>query len=253
MGESITSKKIASPRVLVCSPTSETKDYCFKDWLLNVLSFTYDNFEIVLFENTTNSNYASTMNTFAEKIGATEKFKAIKSNVNEDMSVYERLAISHNDCAKYAIENNFDYILHLESDVFPQEFIIEKLLSNKKDIVGAIYYTDIGSFRKPMIQQKIRFSEKKNEIGFAQMQIGDDLIFIDGTTKEVGSVGLGCVLIKTEVLKRVSFRGYKNVDLAPDSMFSGDCHTLGIKIFSDTSVICDHQNQQWGIFGATYK
>ena len=37
--------KDSFPKILVASPTSINKDYCFDQWIDNVFSFTYPNFD----------------------------------------------------------------------------------------------------------------------------------------------------------------------------------------------------------------
>jgi hypothetical protein len=80
----------------------------------------------------------------------------------------------------------------------------------------------------------------------------DDTCFIDGTLKKVASVGLGCVLIKTDVLKKIPFRFVKGENLHPDTFFSEDCFRFNVSIFADTSVICRHDNKSWGVYGVNY-
>jgi len=81
----------------------------------------------------------------------------------------------------------------------------------------------------------------------------EDLCFIDGNIKKVSHVGLGCVLIKKNVLKKIPFRFEKGIGIHPDSFFAEDCFKNKISIYADTSVICKHENQAWGIYGVDYK
>jgi hypothetical protein len=49
--------------------------------------------------------------------------------------------------------------LHLESDVIPPPDVIENLLFHKKEVISALYYSDEGIYRRPMIQMKLKVTE----------------------------------------------------------------------------------------------
>jgi hypothetical protein len=244
------------PKILVCSPTAKAKNYCFKEWLDNVMSFTYPNFEIRLFDNTNdNGKNANILNQiYTRNYGYDKKFFAydsmIKNNAQKTKSVIEKMCISHNDCKSYAIEHKYDYILHLESDVFPDKNIIQRLLEHNKLIVGGIYYRDEGKYRKVMIQRRVNVIN--SHIISMNFDRFEDIHFLDGTLKQVAHLGLGCVLINTKVFSKINFRFVKNESMHPDSYFAEDCFRNEIKIYADTSCIARHENQAWGLFGVNY-
>lgn len=234
------------PKVLVCCPTAKSKDYCFEDWLENALNFTYPNYEIAMFDNTNdNGESASDKNKIFSLTSNINdvKFNATKSNVNNSHSVIERMCISHNDCRDYMLKNDFDYMLHLESDVMPESDIIECLMFHKKRVVGGLYFTDEGVYRKVMIQQGIDVGF--NVIVSRNFVAKEDIHFVDGSLKIVASVGLGCVLIHKSVFKNIAFRFDRKLDKFPDSYFAEDCLRNGFLIYADTSKIARHDNNIW--------
>jgi cellulose synthase/poly-beta-1,6-N-acetylglucosamine synthase-like glycosyltransferase len=249
------------PKVLVSCPTASAKNYCFEDWIENVLSFTYPNFDVRIFDNTlddgANAQYLN--NLVDEKYGVAgpfKKFNAYNSqlinNVKGESSVIARMARSHNDCRAFAIANNYDYLLHLESDVFPPKDVIESLIFGNKDVVGAIFYRDEGRHRCLMAQRRIYCTA--SIIKCINLTASEDLPYLDGKLHEVASVGLGCVLINTKkVFRKIKFRYVEKENMHPDSFFSEDCYRNKIKIFLDTNVICRHENRQWGVYGIDFK
>ena len=248
------------PRVLISAPTAAAKNYCFEEWLENVLSFNYPNFQVRLFDNTedggANADYLNQI--YAERYGDTSddpKFKAYNSLVlhkYKNPSVIARMALSHNDCRGYAIHNKFDYLLHLESDVFPEKNVIESLMFNRKRVVGAMFYRDEGKDRTLMAQRRIYCTPFN--IKMVNFTAGEDLAICDGNLHEVASVGLGCVLIDVRsVFDLISFRYIPDVDMHPDSYFSEDCFLNKIPIFLDTKCVARHDNRPWGIFGVDFK
>jgi hypothetical protein len=237
-------------KVLVCGPTASAKNYCFNDWIDNVLNFTYPNFDVRLFDNTNDKgNNATKLNKYVSDnygdVGLDKKFFCQNSliiNNSNEKDVIPKMAISHNDCRNYLLTNDYDFMLHLETDVFPQKNIIETLMFNCKPIVGGIYYIDEGKYRALMIQRFIEIGPKRGiSINFKPEE---ELNFLDGTLKKVSHIGLGCVLIHRDIFKKIKFR-YAGVGMHPDTFFAEDCQSLGYKIFADTSCISEHRNKSW--------
>ena len=248
------------PKVLVAAPTAVAKNYCFEEWISNVMKFTYPNFEIRLFDNTNdNGKFCRYMNEYYRKnYGNDNKFMAINTlslHKLSSNSVIEKMAYSHNDCRRCCLQNGYDYLLHLESDLFQQKDIIEQLYFSVKPVIGALYYVDNGQYRKPMIQRRINVGEDKyiKHIISQNFVAGEDLVFCDGTVKQAAHIGLGCVLISKYVLEKIKFRFIRGENNHPDTYFAEDCFKNKIPIFIDTSIVVRHDNQAWGVFGLDFK
>jgi hypothetical protein len=244
-------------KILICAPTASAKNYCFDAWIDNVMSFTYPNFEIRLFDNTldngVNAKYLNEK--FYSKYGKSDKFLAQNSmvlhSIKKDESVISRMCVSHNDCRDYMLNNRFDIMLHLETDVFPQKDIIEELLFANKSVVGGLYYRDSGKNRIVMLQH--RLYRAKNYAYSKNFEVGEDVSFVDGTVKKSSHVGLGCVLIKKSVFNKIKFRFVPNENNHPDSYFAEDCFRNKIQIYAHTGCVARHENKSWGKFGIDYK
>lgn len=248
------------PKVLICAPTASAKSYCFEEWIDNVMSFNYPNFDIRIFDNTykDGGEFTLKMNSiFKNKYGkSNNKFYAYNSarinNMKDDAigSVISRMAMSHNDCREYAIKYGYDYILHLETDVFPPSNVIEQLMAQGKKVIGGLYDRDEGKWRKLMAQKHVYVAPRAvNSVNFVT---GEEIGFANGTIKQVSSIGLGCVLIHNSVFKNIPFRFVPGEANHPDSFFSEDCFRKGIKIYADTSVYCRHDNKPWGVYGVDF-
>ena len=244
------------PKVLVAAPQASAKKYAFERFIDNVMQFTYPNFDVKLFDNTMDGGtFTAYMNDYVlQHHGKNARFEALNSvlmhKLNTD-SVIERMARSHNDCRDFTLRLKYDYLLHLETDLFPPSDIIELLMMQTKPIVSALYYVDNGIYRKPMIQRSIklapRFLSSKN------FMANEDLCFCDGTLKKVAHAGLGCILIHRSVLEKVNFRHIDGVNNHPDTYFAEDCAKERIPIMLDTSIVVEHENSPWGVFGLDYK
>ncbi len=235
------------PPILVGSPTSNHKSYCDYDWIDNTLLINYPNYKVRLFDNSNdNGEYVDRLNTYyTNKYGDNDKFLAIKSDTRFCSGLISKVCKGHNDIRNYAIQNNYSALFHLESDVFCGTNVLQELYLHKKSVVGALYYRDMGRFRKLMVQQRI--SRSPNNFFMKNFDQTDDIWFIDGTVKTVGHIGLGAVLIDRKVLEKIPFRYVEGVKVFPDSWWADDCHRNKIKIWADTALICEHRNAAWDI------
>lgn len=223
------------PKILLCCPINRVKDYCMKDWLNSIRNLTYNNLDIYLCDNSSTKEYAKHINEMGIKCGWVNPIG--KSNPRY-------IAESHEDCRQKAMQGKYDYMFHLECDIFvPCSDIIERLLLTHKRIVSAMYHIKHGKESHLCIGIKLD-SGDPNFVSTMLLKDGIDLAFVDGTVKEVYSAGLGCTLIHRSIFEKIKFRDGDNT-MHPDSWMYIDLHTLGIKSYVDTSLLCEHKNEQW--------
>jgi hypothetical protein len=233
------------PRVLVCCPTADVKNYAFEKWITNVMNFRYSNFEVRLLDNSDDGLNSKFLNDWYERLffeKAGDKFEAINCS-KKSKNVIEKLCVSHNDCRDYMLSKDYDYMLHLESDIMPDIDIIESLMFHQKRVVGCVYHTDEGLHRKAMLQRPIHFGN--NTFSSMNFSANEELFFMDGTLKKITAMGLGCMLIKRNVMEKIKFRFIEEIDNFPDSYFAEDCTRNGINIYADTSKLATHENTLW--------
>lgn len=240
-------------KVLVACPTAAVKNYTAEEWIVNTSKFYYPNYDIVMFDNTNdNGENAVYLNNLAKKYDIPEtKFMAVPLKFRESDSLIKKMCVSHQYCADLAISGGYSHILHLESDVIAPLEVIDQLIQHNLPFVGALYYRDNGKSRRLMVQRHIMRSPQN--IISENFLPEDDVCFVDGTLKKVAAIGLGCVLINVDVLKKIKFRYVEGAEAHTDSYFSEDCFRHGIKIVADTSLICKHNNENWGVYGFNWK
>ena len=225
-------------KILIGSPTANIKDYCLDDWIKNVCDFTYKNCEIFICDNSETREYYSEIKKRYAHLG--EKFNVGRVTPSQFSLSYKHiLAKSHDKVRMYALENEFDYLLHLETDIFPPIDVIERLLNTKQKVVGGLYHIELGERSKLMIQQIEDFGDELRETYNLDEA---DLDFVDGEVKKVFSCGLGCVLIHRSVLKEFGFRYEEDAPVHPDSFYFADLDAKRIPVFVDTSIYCEHRN-----------
>ena len=96
-------------------------------------------------------------------------------------------------------ENDYDYLLHLETDIVPRAYILEELMTYKKPVVCGLYSIFDGAYREPML----RLIEKNNA-GYVRAYgiSGSTSLYIDGKLLKVYSGALGCTLINSSVFDK---------------------------------------------------
>lgn len=138
----------------------------------------------------------------------------------------------------FLAQPEFTHLLFIDSDVVPPYNVIEKLYNHNLDIVSGNYPIYVHK----QIHAAAFGLENKEYFPYS--------VHTEGL-HEVEAVGLGCVLIKKEVLqetvKQACFQmryGMKNGKFqmldSEDITFSKVARALGFKIHCDFDQICDH-------------
>ena len=125
-----------------------------------------------------------------------------------------------------AIKQGADYILFLDSDMRFPSYLLERMLAHDKDIVACNYATR----RLPV--KTVAFSD------FAELKC---IYSMDKTgLEEVDAVGMGAMLIKTEIFKKlplpwfsISYLPSGNMYIGEDIYFCKLAQANGMKVYVD--------------------
>ncbi len=147
---------------------------------------------------------------------------------------------ARNELVHFALVNHVDLILFLDADNLFTDTVIDKLfkvmIEEKADLVTGIYFQK-GKPYNPLIREYKHggfFTIENPPLG--------KVIKIDGC-------GMGCVLIKAEVFKKLKYPwfkfsyetwGKKEIQLSEDLYFCREMMRAGMKLVCDTGVISPH-------------
>lgn len=222
------------PKVLIAAPQHSSKAYCFEDWYMNVKQFTYPNADILLVDNSDTDEFFNYM----------KQFDLILHRIDvRGKTTLERMTESHNVCRQYALDNNYDYLLHLETDVFPQFDVIDNFLCHGKGIIGATYSILSGAERELCIRH-FRYDKGLNT--FDLYAHGFHTTWLGQGVQKVGNCGLGCTLIRRDILSKIKFRYVVGEETHPDTWLAHDLAVEGIDFWNDTNIFVDHRNHPYG-------
>jgi GT2 family glycosyltransferase len=148
---------------------------------------------------------------------------------------------------QYALENDFDYLFFVDSDVIVPENALNKLLSREKKIICGRFW-----YRPPPEGRTLWFKKIKPEqisentgvwlIDFISNDFYDDFTAsFPGQVMGIDACGFGAVLIHKEPLNKIQFKKSPNNHYGADIHFCYDAKKLGYKIYGDPEVFCDHK------------
>lgn len=155
----------------------------------------------------------------------------------------ERLswAAARSECVRLCRQNNFQWILFIDDDVFVPENVLEKLMRSGKDIISGVYWTK---------------TESASPVIFEDMGTGPMFNFPPDEIIPIGGSGLGCCLINTDIFDKFDEAGipyfvenwiYTAPDgnklkcaVGEDHYFFIKAKELGYQGYADTSILCDH-------------
>lgn len=228
------------PKILVGAPTADVKNYCAEEWVENVKQFIYPS-EVDIFladnsEKAGNEKYLQRLGVQSERV----KF-------SDSEPIISRITASHNLVRQKALDGGYDFLLHLETDIFPSPDVLVRLLAHRKSVVGVSYDIFDWQDREPVMLQLEE--EHDGEPSGAIVRGKHNLMAYDGTLKQAWANGIGCVLIHRSILELIEFRYDKERDGFCDSWFAYDLRARGIPMYVDTSLYAYHQNKDWRNFG----
>jgi hypothetical protein len=161
------------------------------------------------------------------------------------------------------LENeDFDYLLTVESDLFPQRDQLDRLLMHDQAAVGSFYWLTLGQ-DKGSFQPNVMVAEPKIPRGYSLKMLGREVdengevsvdydyveSFLNTGLRRCGGMGFGCTLLHRSVieafpkLQHVNFgeRNKKHVD----TWFYYQLVNNDIKVYVDTDTVVPHWPNAW--------
>jgi hypothetical protein len=257
-----------NPKVLVVAPIYDGKDYCVDLYVETIENLDYDNYDHIVVDNSDGYD-----DWFFKKlqflVGKNNAFKVPRGRNSR-----EAINNAMNFARQYFLERDYDYMLVVESDLFPRKDTIKRLLSYQKAVVGSFYLLGFEEDDKPYYEFNALYNKRlislevlKESIKGLQPRracifeldrkengvMGTKNIGVEKTPdyymnglRQVHGVGLGCTLIRRDIIQRFPFWTDSRFDNKHhDVYFYMDLHNKGIPVFCDTDVLVHHMPSRW--------
>lgn len=231
-----------APKVLIFTITYKGKDYCFNEFIARANTINYPNKKHIIIDNTADDGL--------------QYYKTLKKRLrNKDYHVYhvergnnsrEALSRSQNFARKIALDEGYDYMLSLESDIMCTPDVVQKLMVHVKPVVTALYH--IGDRSKGIRVPCITLAEFRKDIGAwgtRLLKVEEHKDYTRNGLKQVQAGGMGCTLIRRDILERFSFYYDPRFQGHSDIYFFNNLFQSKIPVFTDTDLVLDHQNVNW--------
>lgn len=229
-----------APKVLVFTPTYSGKEYCRKAFLESVSKISYPNWDFLLVDNSASPNYARKLR--RQGVSVTRVPRGANSR--------EALAAAQNYARNKVLGEGYDYLLSLESDIFPPPDIIWRLLKHSKQVVGALYF--IGGMGDTPRVPCVFITDYKEDKGMWGTRLINarehSLMERDGGIHQVHGMGVGCTLISKGVLSKYAFwTDNRFTNKHSDVYFYMKLWNNKVPVYVDYDTVCHHENSDWGL------
>lgn len=157
------------------------------------------------------------------------------------------VASARNYIANYALNNEYDAVLMIDSDTVPPDGALEMLLEGDYPIkVGTYIY---GLNRSLTVASRV---DEENTLLYDESRLipAAEVCSYNGKSVLIGGSGMGCALIKTDVFRRLPYPWFRWVtydngdELGEDCYFAELCRTGGVPMMLDSRVLCGHIKPQ---------
>lgn len=231
------------PKILVFTPTYRGKDYCLDEFLENCKGFTYPNYDHIFIDNSIDE-----LRYFTKLKRKLQGTAITPYHVKRGNSSREALARAQNKAREIFLAGDYDYMLSLESDIFPGFNIMEALVWDNLDIVTGLYL--IGDAKEGTRWPCITIPWKNpatNTMGTQLLPREEWQNYFKQGLKEVAAGGMGCCLMSREVLEKLPFTYIPGHSAHSDVFFFQKAARLGYTVWCDTNLTCKHLNSSWDL------
>jgi GT2 family glycosyltransferase len=261
-----TNEGITMPRVLLATPTSQRHAHLLDEWIdsLNKLNYPID---VLLVDTTPETDeYFELLKT---KKVQDKQITVIRFPWDYSNYIVQHLAYAREKIREYFLENNYEFLMSCDDDIFLPEWGIERLLSYNKDCVGFyVHIYDIDSQTPCIFKSGSIIMGKGLEFySFAEIDAYRDFIErmeLDKLTENEKllipfivkdkffprlfkpyATNLGCLLIKKTVLEIVPFRTHDTFIFGEDLWWFNEANDKRFEFWCDSKHRCIHKNTEW--------
>jgi GT2 family glycosyltransferase len=218
---------LRNPKVMIGCVTHNKDEQYLPAFLESIRAQDYKNYDIVFVDTSDDDAYIA-------KLKGTGAI-ALKPDEKEEHTI-KKIVAGRTKLRRYALENGYDYLLFVDTDVRPPKTALSKLLSTRKDVVAGLCLSNINISGTTRVMPCIY--DFDDEEGYCRPMFLNHVLNND--IKEISCAGFGCTLATRKVLEKVGIRYYEKSMAGEDIAFFIDAREAGFRAFADNSVKCAH-------------
>ena len=262
------SKSNLIPKVLIGAPVSERHGHLLDKWTKHLNKLNYPNFDVCLVDTSDKSDYTKKIKKIKIKDKGIITWRH-KWDRKKAPFVVNMLAHVREEIRQYFLDNNYDYMLWLDDDIFLPTNGIQKLLSYNKDCVGFYVHIFPKGLRKPCVLkngeiilgkglQYYSFNEIKEYKKFVDKYKSGKLsksekMLISFLIKDPlrpylfkpYALNMGLLMVSKEVMGDVVFRTHPKFIYGEDLWWFAEATDKKYEFWCDSSLRCKHENTSW--------
>ena len=240
------------PKVLIGTVTYEGKDYIQEEHEQAIQNIKYPNTSRLVVDNSRGTSYVETLRRRGVNAVTVERGESSHEAIKNG---YQRLW-------NHVLDNDFDYLLTVESDLIPQRDVIDRLLMHDRPIVGSWYFLgkkDQNAALQPCIMVDKKDEETghigskmlgaiENEDGTKNLDVGVIQQWYNSGLRRCHGCGFGCTLIHRSIIEAIPELDYVKTDTHEkhtDSWFYYQLRNNDISVFVDTDRVVEHHPSDW--------
>lgn len=184
--------------------------------------------DVLFVVNNGESAYASLIR--SKKFNAVEDPKPASTRIDKILN-------GRNYLRDYALKNNYDYLLFVDSDIMLPPNAVEILVAPGIDVLTGVYLNVFEMDGKKVIAPVLF-----KDLGDGNCQLYKLDAVESPKVMDIGAAGLGCTLISRKVLEAVDFRTFSNSATGGEDMaFYVDARKKGFRTVATSFVKCVHR------------
>jgi len=264
------------PQVLICCPSSNRHDHLIDEWIAHLEKLTYPNFDVCIVDNTLKSkkyyNKLKKLKVKGKKI-ITWRHEWNPKKTNH----LQMLAHVREEIRQYFLKQDYSHMMVLDDDIFIPKNGLHKLLYYDKDHVGFYVHVFYKPNRRPCLLKsgEITLGKGLNYFSFSEVNAykrfakkfknktltKEEKLLIPHIIKDEKNpnlfktygVGLGCLMIKREVLEKCAFRTHPTFIWGEDLWYFAEANAKHFEFWCDSDVRAVHKNTDWSIIKESSK
>jgi hypothetical protein len=204
--------------------------YILKEYVDHVRALNYDNFDLLLVDNSPDERYAEHIRSMGVRC---ERIAWRPSAMN-------RIIASRNVLREKFLDGGYDFFLSLEQDVLAPPETIKVLLEHRKDFVSTLVLNNsmVEGKRYVVPMVSVEFAGRPGVLRYVQ---GEDIA--KGPLIEIKQSHLACTLLSRAVLQKFAFR--HDSQAFDDTCLCEDMLAAGFSLWCDTTLRPVHRPSDW--------